>query len=62
MWYPFSQFYSVKHLSFEQKLPIRTAHYTFLESRHLEFTKNPCYVFVPRGEPKNVSAHGLLVA
>ena len=40
----FGPFRSVKHLNFQQNLPIRTDHYTFLESKHPEVTKNPCYV------------------
>ena len=37
----FRQFRSVKYLNFRQKLPIQTAHHTFLESRHPAATKNP---------------------
>ena len=32
--HPFGLFWSVKYLNFGQKLPNRTAHHTFLESRH----------------------------
>ena len=53
MW--FRPFWSVKYLNFGQRLPIRTVHYTILESRHLEVTKTPCYVW----NLKKVSAHGL---
>ena len=56
---PFGPFWSVKYLNFGQKLPIWTAHHTFLESRHPEVTKNPYYVFSPKGSQKKVSAHGL---
>ena len=45
----FGPFWSVKYLNFEQKLPIRSAHHIFLESRHPEFTKNPYYALSPRG-------------
>ena len=38
MW-SFGPFWSVKCLNFGQKLPFRTAHHTFLESRHPEVTK-----------------------
>ena len=31
----------------------------FLERRHLENTKNPCYVWSSEGSWKNVSVHGL---
>ena len=31
---------SVKYLNFEQKLPVWTAHHTFLESTHPEVFKN----------------------
>ena len=53
----FGQLWSVKYLNFEQKLPIQTAHCTFLESRHTEVIKNPYYVFSPDGSQKKVSAH-----
>ena len=46
----FGLFWSVKYLNFGQKLPIRTAHHTFLESRHPEVTKNSYYVLIPQGE------------
>ena len=54
----FVPFWSVKYINFGQKLPIRTAHQFFLESRHPEITKNP-YCFVPRVQPKKGSGHGL---
>ena len=44
--------WSVKYLNFGQKLTIRTARNTFLESGHHEITKNPYYVLSPREEPK----------
>ena len=56
---PFGPFWSVKYLNFGQKLPIRTTHHTFLESRHPEVTKNPYYVLSPKWSQKKVSAHGL---
>ena len=56
---PFGSFWSVKCLNFGQKPPIRTAHHTFLESRHPEVTKNPYYVLSPEGSQKKISAHGL---
>ena len=56
---PFGPFWSVKYLNFGQKLPIRTTHHTFLESRHPEVTKNPYYVLSPEGSQNKVSAHGL---
>ena len=40
----FGSFWYVKYLNFGQKLPIRTANHTFLESRHPEVTKNLYYV------------------
>ena len=52
MWSPFGPFWSVKHLNFWQKLPIRTAHHTFLESRHPEVTKNLYYVLSPKMSKK----------
>ena len=58
---PFDPFWSIKYLNFGQKLPIVTAHYTFLESRHSKVTKNPCFVLSSRGSQKNVSAHGLIL-
>ena len=56
--HPFGLFWSVKYLNFGQKLPIRTTHHTFLESRHPEVTKNPYYVLSPKGSQKKVSAYG----
>ena len=58
MWPPSGPFWSVKYLNFGQKLPIRTARHTSLESRHPEVTKNP-YVLSPEWNQKKVSAHGL---
>ena len=46
---PFSPFSSVKFSNFGQKLPIRTAHHTLLESRHPKVTKNPYYGLFPAG-------------
>ena len=57
----FGSFWSVKYLNFEQKLPIRTAHNTFLESRQSEITKNLYYALPPEWSPKKVSTHGLLL-
>ena len=51
--------WSVKYLSFGQKLLIWAAHHTFLERRHPEVTKNPHHVLSPQGIPKGVLAHGL---
>ena len=42
----------VKYLNFGQKLLIRTTHQTFIERRHPDVTKNPCYVFPPSGAKK----------
>ena len=44
---------------FGQKLPIWTAHHTFLESRHTTVTQNPYYVLSLSGA-KKLSAHGLI--
>ena len=55
-----SLFWPAKYLNFGQKLPIRTAHHAFIESRHLDVTKNPYYVLFPKGSQKKVSAHGLI--
>ena len=57
MWYPFATLWSVKYLHFGQKLLIRTAHCTFLESKDLEVTKNPYCVLSPEGCQEMVSAH-----
>ena len=57
----FSSFWSVKQLNFEQNLLIRTAHHTFLESKHLDVTKNPYYILFLVGRQKKASAHGLYV-
>ena len=43
------QFWSVKYISFWQKVPIQTAHQTFLEVRHPEVTKNTDYILSPEG-------------
>ena len=56
---PFVPFWSVKYLNFGQKLPIRTANHTFLESRHPDVTKNPYYASSPEGNQKKVLAHGM---
>ena len=57
---PFGLFWSVKYLNFGRKLPIGTAHRTFLKSRHPEVTKNPYYVFSSKGTRKRVQAHALI--
>ena len=57
---PFGPFWSIKYLNFGQKLPIRTTHHTFSESKHAEVTKNQYYALSPVGSQKKVSAHGLL--
>ena len=44
---------------FWAKLPLRTAHHTFLESRQPELTKNSYNVLPTWGSQKKVSAHGL---
>ena len=49
----FGPFLSVKYLNLGKKLPIRTAHHTFLESRHTEANKNPFYVLSPMGDKKS---------
>ena len=49
---PFAPFWSVKNLNFGENLPIQTAYYTFLESRHPKVTKNPYYVLSPEGSQK----------
>ena len=58
--FPFGPFWSVKQLNFSQKLPIRTVHHNFLESRHPEVAKNSYHVFSSVGSTKKVSAHGLV--
>ena len=57
----FGPFWSVKYFNFGQKLPIRTAHHTFLERRHPEVNKNPYYVLSPEGSQKKLSAYGLIL-
>ena len=56
----FGPFLPVKYLNFGQKLPIRTAHHTYIELRHPEVTKNPYFVLCPEESQKMVSAHGLI--
>ena len=59
---PFDPFWSVKYINVGQKLPIRTAEHTFVESRHPEDTKNSYYTLpLQRSQKKKVSAHGLLL-
>ena len=60
MWSPFGLFWSVKYLNFGQKLPIQTAHHTFLESWHPKVTENPYCVLSHQGSQKKISAHGLI--
>ena len=57
---PFGPFWSVKYLNFGQKLPIQTAHHTFLESGNPEVTKSPYYVLSPKESQKMESAHRLM--
>ena len=57
----FGPFWSVKYISFGQKLQIQTAHHTFLESRHPEVNKNPHYILSPVGSQKKLLAHGLVL-
>ena len=56
---PFGPLWSVKYLNFGEKLPIRTTHHTFPESKHPEVTKNPYYVLSSNESEAKVSAHGL---
>ena len=50
MWSPFWSILVCKMPQFfGQKLPIRAAHYTFLQSKHSEVTKNVHYVLPPTG-------------
>ena len=53
---PFGPFWSVKYLNFGRKLRIRTTHDTSLESRNPDVTKNPYYVFPPKGAKKGISS------
>ena len=53
---PLGPFWSVKYLNFEQKLPIRTIHHNFLESRHTEVTKYPHYILSPEWSQKKISS------
>ena len=41
---PFDPFWFVKFRNSQQKLPIWTIHHTFIESKHREVAKTPCYV------------------
>ena len=52
---PFGLFWSVKYFNFEQKLPIRTAHHIFLESRQPEVTKIHIMFCPRRGAKKGIS-------
>ena len=55
----FGPFWSVKYLNFGQKLPIRSAYHTFLESRHPEATRKSYYVLSLEGSQKKISSHEL---
>ena len=48
----FCLFGFVKHLNSGQKLPIRTAHHTFLESRHPEVTKTTSKLYQYRNKTR----------
>ena len=52
----FGPFWSVKYLNIGQKLPIWTAHHTFLQNRHTEVTESPYYNLFPERSQKKVSA------
>ena len=56
---PLGPFWSVKYCNFGQKLPIRTAHHTFLESRHPEVTKIYCYALSPEGRQERYKKKNL---
>ena len=58
---PFDPFWFVKFRNFQQKLPIWTIHHTFIESKHPEVARNPCYVLSPEESQKPVSARGQYV-
>ena len=49
---PFGLFWSVKYLNFEQKIPIRTVHHIFLESRQPGVTKIQIMFCPARGAKK----------
>ena len=61
MWSPFGPFWSLQYLNFRKKLPIRTAHHTFLESRHPEVTKNPYYVLSPERSHGYLEENSLII-
>ena len=56
MWSPLCPFWYVKYLNFGHKLPIRTIHHTFLESRHPEVTKIDIMFCPPSGTKKGISS------
>ena len=55
MWSHFGSFWSVKYLSFEQKLPIRIGHYAFLERDILRLKIHVMFC-PPRGAKKGISS------
>ena len=57
---PYDAFWSEKYLKFGQKLPIWTAYYTFLETRHPKVTKHLLYFVLKGSQKKVLLAHGLL--
>ena len=52
MWFAFWSILVCKIPQLWEKLPIQTAHHTFLESRHPEVIKNPHYVLSHKGSQK----------
>ena len=59
--FSFGPFWSIENINFGQKLPIRTANHTFLESIHPKVDKNPYYILFPKGSQKKLSANGLIL-
>ena len=45
---PFDPFWFVKFRNSQQKLPNSRIHHTFIESKHPEVARNPCYVLSPK--------------
>ena len=61
MWSPFWSILVCKILQFFANATNLDNHHTFIESKHPEVAKNPCYVLSPEESQKTVSAHGLYV-
>ena len=61
MWSPFRSILVCKTPQFLANATNLDNHHTFIESKHPEVAKNPCYVLSPEKSQKMAPAHGLYV-